>query len=121
MKENPADGKPVCENTNAGLGVRNSDITQDAKGFVHPRTGGMSVTPNSPENLPPHHLPSNLGGSAIKSIFSLKVEHLEPHLALRLDPRRPEHHALVEPAEAMPMRAYRSCITDTREYWELAQ
>ncbi len=59
----PADnGDPVVAPTARGLGVRApEDIKPDAGGEVSPNEGGMSVSPGSVWNLPPHRRPRTMG------------------------------------------------------------
>src|SRR5439155_22421847 len=104
-----ADGKPLVGQDGKMLGVRLSiDITPDAAGRVHPRTGGMSVAP-ALVHLPHHRIPKRLrqaglrhaDGSDKLSVWAMGIGAfvegpLWPELFLRVDPRDPRH-GFVEP------------------------
>lgn len=58
---------PAVGPTGRTLGARVPlDIPVDADGMVSPGTGGMSVAPFSPANLPSHRRPSSLPGGTSK-------------------------------------------------------
>jgi RHS repeat-associated protein len=57
-----ADAAPETGPTARTLGARpNTDIPVNSDGTVQPGTGGMSVSPNSPSNLPPFRRPPEFG------------------------------------------------------------
>lgn len=104
----PADGP-------TDLGVRVPyDIAPDDRGEVHPETGGMSVSPDSPDHLPRHCKPLFLGGTGRKPIWSIETIVLGGPLRCRLDRAT---HALVEPRTAMPVDHYIDALRDTRPSW----
>lgn len=122
MKEAP-DGLPVVEQSSRGLGVRvGVDLAPDESGAVHPGGGGMSVSPSSLWNVPPHRRPRRLGrGSTGKDADRVfwADSHVFPRHALvvRPDPNRPEQHAFVEPARTMVFEAYQEKLVATRSDW----
>ena len=117
MKED-IDGKPLVGSSSSKLGVRIEgqyrDIPINEDGTVHPKTGGMSVTPDTPEGLPKRRLPKSLGGEGRDPVFSFEVIDLPSTLALRRD--KPSH-ALVEPSKSCLFEEYEQNLHGTREDW----
>ena len=117
MKED-CDGKPRVGRSARTLGVRiegkYSDIPINEKGKVHPKKGGMSVTPNTLERLPVFRLPKSLGGEGRDPVFSFQVVDLPSTLALRRD--KP-NHALIEPSKCCLFEEYEQNLHGTREDW----
>lgn len=117
MKED-FDGKPLVGRLARTLGVRIEgqyrDIPINEDGTVHPNTGGMSVTPNTLEQLPVFRLPKSLGGEGRDPVFSFQVVDLPSTLALRRD--KPSH-ALVEPSKSCLFEEYEQNLHSTREDW----
>ena len=117
MKED-IDGKPLVERSARALGVRIGerypDIHIDIQGQVHPKTGGMSVTPDDYGQLPNHRLPESLGGRGRDPVFSFQVVDLPSTLALRRDE---PSHALVEPSKSCLFEEYEQNLHGTREDW----
>jgi len=67
MRSSP-DGAPLCGASATRLGVRDKDVVIDSAGFVQPKTGGMSVTPDDPRHLPEEFRPeSSKEGSSAQS------------------------------------------------------
>ncbi len=113
------DGHAACGASARALGARaGTDIPTDADGVVHPGTGGMSVSPGAPENLPPHRRPPAFGGVGKDAVFELEPSVLGDSLYLRLDPENPEKHGFVEPSAAVPMVAYQTALCSTRTNWQ---
>ena len=117
MKED-FDGKPLVERSARALGVRISgpsvDISIDEKDEVHPKTGGMSVTPDSLHLLPYIRKPKALGGEGRDPVFSFQVASLPSSLMLRRDT---SSHALVEPSKSCLFEEYEQNLHGTREDW----
>jgi len=120
------------------LGVRvgpgeNDDVNPDEEGYVHPRCGGMSVSP-SLGALPPHRLPRRLRHAyperfpearAPNSIHCWSMgegafveDQVADRLYLRLDPANPETHGFVEPAGKMNTAEYEAALAATRVQWQ---
>ncbi len=115
-----ANGRPVCEDSARGLGVRvPRDIICSDSGTVMPRTGGMSVAPEDPKHLAPHRRPPSLGGVGQDQVFMAGRENLLHPLAYRPDPARPTEHGFVEPDVEMHISSFRVALCDTRPSWRL--
>lgn len=103
------------------LGVRTSgdrcDIKADATGSVHPETGGMSVTPDSPMDLPLHRKPRSLLGTGTRPVWCIASSHVAGHLAIRQD--RPTHW-LIEPSSSMELSVFQEALADTAPRWILS-
>ena len=117
MKED-SDGKPLVERSARALGVRigerHPDILIDNQGQVHPKTGGMSVTPDDYRQLPNHRLPESLGGEGRDPVFSFEEVNLPSSLMVRRD--KPGH-ALVEPSKSCLFEEYEQNLHGTRKDW----
>ena len=103
------------------LGVRAAgeyrDIQVDTTGVVHPRTGGMSVAPDDPINLPRHFRPRSLGGRGKRPVWLVSSAHITDPLAARED--RPTHW-LIEPSSTMALADYESGLSATAPRWSRA-
>jgi hypothetical protein len=99
------------------LGVRDRDVRLDADRVVRPGTGGMSVTPNDPKHLPAEFLPEALGGFGRLPLYSIKTTELGEELVARLDPRKPDRHAFVEPAAPMQVGDFQHALCSTAASW----
>lgn len=118
------DGLPTVGRTARLLGVRSSDVTAGPDGSIAPGTGGMSVAPGSPWNLPPHRRPRRLGrgstGHDEDRVFEVAQEQVEAvSLVVRPDARRPNLHAFAEPASRMQLGDYESALAATRPAWKV--
>ncbi len=72
MEETP-DGEPAIGPSAITLGARpHIDIRVDLSGSVHPGTGGMSVAPDTPSNLPRHRRPPEHGGTGKDPLWSIQ-------------------------------------------------
>jgi len=119
-----ADGLPTVGRTARSLGVRSSDVTVGRGGWVEPGTGGMSVAPGSPWNLPHHRRPRSLGrgstGHDEDRVFEISEGRVVAEsLVVRPDGRRPELHAFVEPATRMQLGEYETALAATRPAWKV--
>src|SRR5262249_46123513 len=77
----PPEGRPACAPTGRTLGVRpHIDIPVDASGFVHPGTGGLSVAPEPPTNLPRHRRPPEYDGTGKDPFWGIQEGALCPYL-----------------------------------------
>ena len=101
------------------LGVRvNIDIRPDELSRVRPGTGGMSVTPNDPSDLPRVHRPPELGGTGRRPVWRIAALQLPSDLVYRADPRKPTHGD-IEPSELMEFDKYEAAIVSTAPTWSL--
>jgi|SRR5215211_1051410 len=116
-----ANGKPEIDNTARTLGVRiggrRPDIVVAASGLVLPETGGMSVSPPPPENLPEHRRPAEYGGIGRDPVWELNTNYLPPELAYRPDPKEPDRHGFIEPVVPMHLDDYETFLRMTRNLW----
>ncbi len=109
------DGHPKLGASLSTLGARPiKDIPVDDAGIVQPKTGGMSVTPDYWEDMPPALLPRNLGGESRHTLFQLDTITLPVELCARID--RPKH-ANVEPHEECLFINYNDSLQRTRKDW----
>lgn len=120
------DGLPRCGRTGRCLGVRiPGDIRPDPEGFVLPRSGGMSVAPGSPWNLPHHRRPRTMGrgstGPKLDRVYSIhRVKLVEQELDPVPDSRLPTVHALVGPVRRVPLAGFERSLQATRPQWDQA-
>ncbi|MFC4856907.1 RHS repeat-associated core domain-containing protein [Actinophytocola glycyrrhizae] len=123
MKVDPTDGRPLVQDSKRGLGAKidepNPDIHVDKNGMVHPNTGGMSVSPDSLQNLPSHRRPKTHGGTSPDTGWCMNSCDLPPGLKYRPDPSNPKKHGFIEPARSMPLSEYQRLLRSTRHLWEV--
>lgn len=81
---------------------------------VRPGTGGLSVAPDRPENLPVHRRPPAFGGTGKDPIWSLEIATLGRDLGFRRDG---PSHALLEPARAMAADEFQRALAATAPHW----
>ena len=111
------DGNPLIAPNH--LGVREGlDIEPNADLNVRPKTGGMSVTPNDPMDLPQHRRPVELGGTSKWHVWWIHDGKLPSTLSYRPDPRS-STHGFVEPSNIMSLNDYQSAIAGTAPTWTL--
>jgi hypothetical protein len=114
MREDPAGG-PMVGPTARTLGVRpNVDIPVIA-GQVQPNTGGMSVAPDSPQNLHPLRRPALYGGSGKDPVWYIQTAQLSNALQFRQDSA---NHGLIEPARAMALDDLQKALEATKPDWK---
>jgi hypothetical protein len=112
------DGRPLVAESARGLGARNPiDIELDGDERVRPGVGGMSVSPDSPANLPRHRRPPSWGGTGLDDVWAISVSELGEKLTYRPDPDQPETHGFIEPGETMTLADYQAALTGTRPRW----
>jgi hypothetical protein len=116
MKPDSGDGLPLVTHASSkGLGVRaNVDIPVDEEGVVEPGSGGLSVSPDSPANLPYGRRPPTHGGIGRFPVWELETDALPDTLVCA-----PETsiHAFIEPAYSMELGDYQEAIEGTRALW----
>ena len=78
--------------------MRPGEIPVGPDGLVHPGTGGMSVSPYDPGNLPEHRRPPEFGGTGRDPVWEHHSDQLGPDLQYRPDPHNPGGHGFVEPS-----------------------
>lgn len=117
------DGLPVVGRSARQLGVRtpvevpdgDPDVTvQSADEIILPGTGGMSVAPNDPINLPPFRRPVVLGGKGRDPVWVLDTADLGSDLQFRQDSAT---HGLIEPARPVTLNEYEAAVAATRSKW----
>jgi hypothetical protein len=109
------DGLPKAGESPRTLGVRpNIDIPVDEDGYVRPVTGGMSVSPPPPGNLPHYRRPPNFGGTGKDPVWWLDTDQLPEELRYRPDPDNPNGHGFIEPSRRMTFEEYQRAIHRTR-------
>ena len=117
MRED-VDGLPLVVESARGLGARNPiDIESDTEELVRPGAGGMSVSPDSPANLPRHRRPPSWGGTGLDDVWAISASELGERLVYRPDPDKPQAHGFIEPVDAMTFGEYRTALAGTRPRW----
>jgi hypothetical protein len=116
-----ADGLPEAGPTKRTLGVRPGDqapnndvLAVRPDDTVKPRTGGMSVAPDDPLNLPRFLRPPEFGGTGKDPVWEIDDADLPPALTFRRD--RPTH-GLVEPTDESALADYQAALATTRDKW----
>ncbi len=89
--------------------------------MVHPESGGVSVSPPPPENLPEHLRPPEFGGYGKDHLFELDTDKLPSELRYRPDPKNPTGHGFVEPSESMSFEDFEQTIHGTRGLWTVVR
>lgn len=122
-----ADGLPEVGPNARTLGVRHGDqkphgdVTAIAPTDpVLPRTGGMSVAPDDPTNLPRARRPAEFGGIGKDPVWVIDTADLPSMLEFRQDSAT---HGLIEPATntTLTLAEYEWALAVTRETWQLVQ
>jgi hypothetical protein len=100
------------------LGVRpNVDIPVAPSGSVHPGTGGMSVAPDTPRNLPRHRRLPEYGGTGKDPVWGIQEKALGANLRYVPDDVLTPTHGVIEPATIMTLAAYQQALEKTAPYW----
>lgn len=117
MQETPG-SEPAIGPSARTLGARPQlDIPVDPSGSVHPGTGGMSVAPDTPSNLPRHRRPPEHGGTGKDPLWSIQERNLGVHLRYVADAIPVPTHGVIEPTVPMPFVAYQQALAETAPYW----
>jgi len=114
-----AGGSPLVDPGHLGVrtGGARRDIEVDSSGSVHPDTGGMSVTPDDPMDLPRHRRPRGRLGTGTGAVWSVASPAMAGRLAIRQD--RPTHW-LIEPSSSMELSVFEEALADTAPRWRLS-
>jgi len=121
MQQDP-DGFPVVGESARRLGARREiDIEVGEDDRVQPTSGGMSVSPGSPTNLPRHRRPPEWGGTGLDPVWEISSPQLGPSLVYRPDPAQPETHGFIEPQRSMTFAEYQNALAETRHHWRRAR
>lgn len=103
----------------AGIDPRRVDIAPDPGGDVHPRSGGMSVAPETMWNLRLHRRPRGMSrgatGQAIDRVYAIYPVAVSTE-ALDVRATSPVH-SLVEPSRPMDLATYERALAATRAEW----
>ena len=120
-----ADGLPEVGPTARSLGVRRGDqlpkpdvLAIQPVDLIAPETGGMSVSPNDPTNLPRNRRPPDFGGVGKDPVWQLDETELPSELKARQD--KPDH-AMIEPVAITSLAEYESALASTRTKWRLVE
>jgi hypothetical protein len=118
MKED-ANGMPEIGESSRGLGVRPGfDVpAADPGDLVQWGQGGMSVSPDDPQNLPYFRRPLTLGGTGKDPVWRITDAVLGPDLRYRPDPIR-AGHGFVEPNRSMTLAEYQQALAQTQRFWQ---
>ena len=112
------DGEPAIGPSARTLGARpHVDIPVDPSGSVHPGTGGMSVAPDTPSNLPRHRRPPEHGGTGKDPLWSIQERELGMYLRYVADAVPVPTHGAIEPIIPMTFIAYQQALAETAPYW----
>ncbi|EDN70661.1 conserved hypothetical protein [Beggiatoa sp. PS] len=116
MKKDHSLDKPKIGNSARELGVRVTGEFLDiklVKGNILPDDGGLSVSPESPENLPAHRRKRD-------PIWEIHSEILL-NLGLQYIEDKPGKHGLIKPLRKMSLSEYEEALFQTQQYWELVE
>ena len=113
MREDPGGG-PTIGPTARTLGVRPDDDIPVINDRVAPGTGGMSVAPDSPMNLPDHRRPPQFGGTGKDPVWGIEIDSLGNEIQFRQD--KPSH-GLFEPAREMPIDEFQLALASLASRW----
>jgi hypothetical protein len=114
MREDPAGG-PSVGPTARTLGVRPSVDIPVVSSQVFPKTGGMSVAPDRPENLHLLRRPLAYGGLGKDPVWWIDIDMLGSDLEFRQDAPT---HGLIEPSRVMLLDEFQARLADTQPYWQ---
>ena len=87
-------------------------------GLVQPGTGGLSVAPDDPMNLPRMRRPREFGGTGKDPVWGMNTNDLGSDLVYRPDPADPSRHWFVEPVREMSYDEYQQALEATRAHWQ---
>jgi hypothetical protein len=97
------------------LGVRPQVDIPVKAGQVGPNMGGMSVTPDRPDNLHSLRRPPAYGGTGKDPVWCIGIDLLSGKLRFRQDSPT---HGLIEPALMMSIDEFQDALEATKLYWK---
>ncbi len=110
------DGTPEVGPSARSLGARpDVDIPVDCDGCVHPGTGGVSASPDSPSHLPPHRRPQEFGGTGKDPVWKIESDSLGDDLRFVPDSKT---HGTIQPSRSMTLEEYQQALGETVYQWE---
>jgi hypothetical protein len=114
-----AQGLPILGASSRSLGVRpGRDVAALLPGeLVHPKAGGLSVSPDDPTNLPYYRRPPRWQGTGKDDVWEIDSSHLGPELVYRQDPINPGH-GFIEPVQTMTLDEYQNALSATQMLWQ---
>jgi hypothetical protein len=114
-----AGGTPEIGASARSLGIRPGiDVTaSSANDIVQPGTGGLSVSPDDPMNLPHFRRPAKWQGTGKDPVWTIDDNALSPELCYRPDPAR-AGHGFIEPAHSMTLDEFEQAIARTCRDWK---
>src|SRR5262249_30524351 len=112
-------GMPEGGSSARTLGIRPGiDVTANLPNeMVQPGTGGLSVAPDDPMNLPHFRRPPKWHGTGKDPVWAIDDSSLSPDLCYRPDPAR-AGHGFVEPARSMTLEEFQEAIARTAGLWQ---
>lgn len=114
-------GAPQVGPSARKLGVRPWIDIPVTAGAVSPGTGGMSVSPRTPLNLPVFRRPASFGGTGKDPVYCIGRDQLGSQLDYRPDPDDPERHGFIEPRTPMTLARYQAALGTLRSRFRSAQ
>ncbi len=109
-------GAPEVGPTARTLGARPGVDIPVCNGCVAPKTGGISVAPRTPLNLPEHRLPVSLGGTGKDPVWSISSGALGPNLRFVPDADNLTH-GTIQPTAVMTLEQYQAALAATIKSW----
>jgi hypothetical protein len=111
------DGRPLVVETARGLGLRAGEIVVSPDGLVEPGAGGMSVSPDTPLNLPSYRRPPKYQGDGKDPVWELDTADLPTAVGYLPDPGPNPTHGVLEPAWSMSLEDFELALAETRDVW----
>lgn len=114
------DGPEVAE-TRRSLGVKlPEDLDVDAHGIAKHNHKGMSTSPDSPMNLPPHRRDAGWDGTSKDPVWGISLDKLRT-TDLDWHEDQPGKHGILRPTKDMPYQRFKSALEATRGDWKQAR
>jgi hypothetical protein len=112
-------GFPMLGASARSLGVRpGRDVSANLPGeLVQAQTGGLSVSPDDPTNLPYYRRPPRWQGTGKDDVWEIESSQLGPELVYRANPNSPAR-GFIEPAQTMTLDEYQKALGATQRLWK---